>query len=168
MSSLLSKIKKLDNELSLKAFGYRPLKDERWYYLNRMVLGFGLPLFISIVVALLTSWRFIFSCLVFSLILGVLNELVLKKFFKRSRPGFSGKHTTFGMPSSHGLFAGFVIGQLLLSPYSYKGAIVPATVLLLLIPYSRVVDGSHYLSDVTIGTFIGVGFALLIGFAPLL
>ena len=95
----------------------------------------------------------------------ILNELIVKRIFKRQRPfmfdgDWSEKSHLFGyaFPSSHAYTAGFFITVWLSLHLPYPKIMIP---MFTIIPISRVVLNYHYVGDVVIGTLIGVAWAII-------
>ncbi len=113
------------------------------------------------VTALLLVWsRRWYRLLALVLVLpgGMFLDVLLKLAFHRSRPNFAGSIVTFhgySFPSGHamaatliyGLLAAFAV-QLLRSWRWRMGTVAGAIVLVLLVGFSRMYLGAHYLSDV--------------------
>ncbi len=98
-----------------------------------------------------------------------LFTFVLKNIFKRPRPyteagitvPFEYYTTGYSMPSGHATAAG-VLGYAALKSkkqtgYRWLGYI--AIAIMILVPFTRMYLGQHYLSDVIVGLVVGLGFA---------
>ena len=100
------------------------------------------------------------------LFMTLINELVLKNIFKRSRPfmvdgDWSEKSHLFGysFPSNHAYVAGFFVTVWLTLHLPYLKLVL---IIFTLLPISRVVLNYHFVSDVTVGFIIGILWAQMV------
>lgn len=132
--------------------------------------------FVSIVSALVLSWK---KCWywVLALVLvvpgGMLLNLFLKSSFHRQRPSFADSLLFFdgySFPSGHtmaatllyGLLAAFTLNSLDVWRWRWRvGAVLGAFVMVLLVGFSRVYLGAHYLSDILGGVAAGLAWLAL-------
>jgi membrane-associated phospholipid phosphatase len=96
----------------------------------------------------------------------ILN-LGLKLIFQRPRPEFAVNLDTYSFPSGHAMVSAATYGVLVFlicRPLSWKarsGLVAGALTLVLLIDFSRLYLGVHYLSDVIAGTSVGFAWLML-------
>jgi membrane-associated phospholipid phosphatase len=104
---------------------------------------------------------------------GMLLNVGLKNVFQRIRPALDMPlvHlTTFSFPSGHAVAATVFYGALcslalrrLRHPLARALALAAAVAMVLLVCFSRVYLGAHYLSDVVAGVAVGLAWLLLAG-----
>ena len=101
------------------------------------------------------SWAL---AIIFSVFGGMLLNVILKNVFHRARPHFDNSIltlTSYGFPSGHTMMATCLYGALgafavwKLRPWPWRVlAVLAASFLILLVGFSRIYLGAHYLSDV--------------------
>jgi len=129
-----------------------------------LITYFGSTLFVTgatLLIGLLLLWRrqkYDFVTMVVSVVGGTLLNVLLKSAFHRHRPSFNDPVlyvSGYSFPSGHTMAATVFYGALAvilirkLNSWSWRVLVVLlATVMVLLIAFSRVYLGAHYLSDV--------------------
>lgn len=129
------------------------------------------PLVVLMAVVLLVRRRFrLGSWVLVTLWAGALLGVVLKLVVDRARPELVDAVATEGgrsFPSGHALGATIAVGLLalvlvpLLRPRLRVAAWVLAVLAVLLVSFSRILLGVHYLSDVTAGMLLGVAWLVV-------
>jgi undecaprenyl-diphosphatase len=131
-----------------------------------------LTLLVGITFFLLKKKIFAYT-IVLAPFVGDIVKIILKNFFDRPRPGFSGcsslvNLSDYAMPSGHTIFYTIFFG--LLAWYGHKKfwdkwygktLVITSLALISLVGVSRVYLGAHWISDVLVGYIIG-GIILLI------
>ncbi len=126
-------------------------------------------------ITFLGSWKFILLLNILILIklkLSKINILIiisslsnlfivepLKLFIKEPRPLLNTLETSFSFPSGHSYSAVTFYGlitYLLYKKYKHKYILLLGTIFILLIAYSRLYLGVHYLHDIIAGIFLGL------------
>lgn len=106
--------------------------------------------------------RFIFSFLISTVSSAILTNIVLKNLFLRPRPlsllSLANYPTDFSFPSGHATFA--FAAAYVLAQYDKKRALYFYGIAVL-IAFSRVYLGFHYVGDVLVGSLIGVAVSWL-------
>ena len=160
----------IDHSLTTRIFHYvknNPKLLRAFELFRSFYNTLAIPLFILISI-LYHSLNF-YAILIWAII-GTLNELFTKKIFMRQRPSLlknSKIHKTkkikgLSFPSGHALNSG-IIAILALYYLPFALAII-VVIFSLLVAFSRVVLGFHYLFDVIVGFILGIlsGIFLLI------
>ncbi len=136
----------------------------RMVWLMKAVTDLGAPVFVAGVAglaALLLAWtRSWYRLLTLALVLpgGMALDVLLKLAFRRARPDFGDSMAIFhgySFPSGHAMAATLLYGVLAafavesLRRWRWRaGAVIAAIVMALLVAFSRMYLGAHYLSDV--------------------
>ncbi len=136
--------------------------------------SYKLVLAIAVPAALVLAWKrrwYPLLALVLVLPGGLFLGVLLKLAFHRSRPDFGGPMAIFhgyGFPSGHAMAATLLYGLLAaFSVQSFRswrwrlGAVIGAILLVLLVAFSRLYLGAHYLSDVLGGVAAGAAWLML-------
>jgi undecaprenyl-diphosphatase len=96
---------------------------------------------------------------------GALLERELKELWQRPRPGYAGSFASWSFPSGHAMAAALVCAMTVyllvqLAPQRSRAlwAGVALATVTLLISFSRIYLGQHYLSDVVAGLAAGLGW----------
>jgi membrane protein DedA with SNARE-associated domain len=129
---------------------------------------------VAMVAALVLSWKKCWNRLLALVLVvpgGMLLNLLLKIVFHRQRPGFADSFLIFNgysFPSGHtmaatllyGLLAAFAVNSL--EAWRWRvGAVLAAFIMVLLVGFSRVYLGAHYLSDVLGAAAAGLAWLVL-------
>jgi membrane-associated phospholipid phosphatase len=160
-SRIIRFLVKYDIRLSQFIYDLRPLSTFFISIVRFSTRIFGIvPIFLA---SILISTNYAGTVLVFALIV-LLNALLvegfLKRVVKRTRPGFnSDRLRTFSFPSTHSSAITMSVLQLLIFTTLYSINIPVLTFCIvwgLLVIFSRVLYGHHYIIDITFGILTGV------------
>lgn len=174
--SLVSVLQTVDAwDLNLFLFLNRSLENPFFDRLMPFVThkwNFALPLAILYLYLLLTTGRRVRILLLSSLVLLLLAEgsaTVFTSLFHRARPCralvdvrlLAGCTSSSSFPSHHAVNV-FAVASFFAS--TYRRAVLPLSLLALLVGYSRIYVGVHYPLDILGGAVLGAGLGLLGGF----
>lgn len=127
-------------------------------------------LYFFILVLVLIYWLFDKKnafYLMFAFIMSAAINQVLKLVIKRPRPyvedpsvGVAPLTSGYSMPSGHAQNTG-VLATTFKSLFNKKWLNIASLILLILVPFTRVYLGQHYLTDVLVGLILGIGITIL-------
>ncbi len=143
------------------------------FMIIRILLNaFGLPFFALIAIKYIKNNNLLFKIFIVWLLAELTIELIIKPFFARLRPECHTQNITIGplhfakpqsfsFPSGHSFNAGYIMILTWLLPIPLK---IPITLTAMLVAFSRIALGFHYIVDVIVGLLIG----LLLGYVALI
>lgn len=176
MNNIISNIVTTDNRLAsilyfLRNTNYSGLED-LFYWLS--FLGNWKFIIVFTVIACVILWVFKKRVFIFPLLLTVIGSeffvFIIKLIFHRSRPTLTlYQEDTFSFPSGHSALAmafyGFLVYVLwrqAKTKFSKIIILIAGLIVIILIGFSRLYLGVHYLSDVIAGYVMGI-FWMIIG-----
>lgn len=129
----------------------------------------GGDIYFFIILGAILYWivdkKFAFKLMV-SFILSAMINGVIKHFTNKLRPYQEGaipilqETTGSSMPSGHAQASGALSSMLIYRYYEFKWVRYLSITLMILVPFSRMYLGQHYLEDVLVGSLLGVFFGL--------
>lgn len=147
-----------------------------WISLFQFITLFGSYLgFVIVFVVLFIRQRRLSYCFALTFVIASLINQVLKVLIMRERPFVTyndiinyGGEDGYSMPSGHSLCAGMFATFLfynILTTTKFKSTKIIGGIFCIIFPimiaYSRMVLGAHYLSDTLVGISLGIVFALI-------
>ena len=150
-------------------------------YISNIIWSIRTPLLTDIfkIISFLASTKFIITILIvyifikkdalfpLNMALSTILNTIIKKLVRRPRPtNILVREKSFSFPSGHTMasvsFYGYIIYLLYKSNYKIKKVLIPILIILiLLIGFSRIYLGAHYLSDVITAYLISINYLII-------
>lgn len=150
-------------------------------YISNIIWSIRTPLLTDIfkIISFLASTKFIIAILIvyifikkdalfpLNMALSTILNTIIKKLVRRPRPtNILVREKSFSFPSGHTMasvsFYGYIIYLLYKSNYKIKKVLIPILIILiLLIGFSRIYLGAHYLSDVITAYLISINYLII-------
>lgn len=150
-------------------------------YISNIIWSIRTPLLTDIfkIISFLASTKFIITILIvyifikkdalfpLNMALSTILNTIIKKLVRRPRPtNILVREESFSFPSGHTMasvsFYGYIIYLLYKSNYKIKKVLIPILIILiLLIGFSRIYLGAHYLSDVITAYLISINYLII-------